>query len=164
MSLNACSSDFVTWQEEVKFNDGRVITVTQKKHVDGGMAREAWLTINLPELSPQPIVWHGHLDPMVLNIYEGKLYVVGMPPTQREFEQLGSPRPPYLGYIWGGGQWKRLQFSEIPVAIYDANMLLEGLPPAHTKLVTLAQKEKNALGGYSWWQKRIDANATGNFY
>src|ERR1017187_6175079 len=86
MNLAACSP-YVTWKEEVKLNDGRVIVVEQKKLVEDEMAREAWLTINLPEFSAEQIVWHEHLSPIVLNIDEGMLYVVGQPPTAREERQ-----------------------------------------------------------------------------
>lgn len=78
--------EYKTWQEEVKLNDGRVIVVTQKKRCTdafkgqnyvGCIDRESWLTINLPEFSVQPIIWHENLNPRVLNIHNGKLYVVG---------------------------------------------------------------------------------------
>src|SRR5271156_2486460 len=81
LSLTACGGpDSITWQEEVKLNDGRVIVVTQKKRCEGAytggnyascITREAWLTIALPEFSSQPMVWHESLDPMVVNIDGG---------------------------------------------------------------------------------------------
>ncbi|WP_061537023.1 hypothetical protein [Collimonas arenae] len=147
-----------------KLNDGRVIVVEQKKRADRGIAREVWLTINLPEFSSQPIVWHEHLDPLVVNIHAGRLYVVGMPPTQREFELLGRPQPSYLAYIWENGTWRRIPFSEIPEAIFDANMFLEGLPLANEKLVTLAQKDPSLLNEYPRWLRRIDPKFIGPFY
>jgi hypothetical protein len=95
-----------TWQEEVQLLDGRVITVTQKRRLEGvytgqefgSIPREAWLTFNLPEFIPQQIVWHENLIPMVLNINNGKLFIVATPWTERELRQYGNPNPDYVGY------------------------------------------------------------------
>ena len=109
---------YVEWQEEVKLNDGRVIVVTQKKKCSEGytgqnwatcIAREAWVTINLPEFSDKPIVWHEHLKANVVNIHNHSLYIVAEPPTGLEFYQYGKPLPPYLGFVcmnWGQSKIK----------------------------------------------------------
>jgi len=56
MSINACSGNTTTWDEEVKLLDGRIIVVTQKRLMQGLLTRDAWLTINLPQISQEPIV------------------------------------------------------------------------------------------------------------
>jgi hypothetical protein len=158
VSINACSKspEFVTWQEEVKLSDGRTIIVTQKKRCEGAytggnyadcIAREAWLTINLPEFSAQPIVWHQHLFAIVVNIHGGRLYVVGCPPTERESKLYGSPKPFYIGFVWDNGLWKRIPFKEIPEEIYDTNMFLEHIPPLGTTYLTIAKKESKEMNG-----------------
>ena len=154
--LTACSKT-VEWKEEVKLNDGRVIVVTQKKRCEGGdytaktgatcIARESWLTINLPEFSDKEIVWHESLDPMVVNIHQGRLYVVGFPPHTVEFRAYGATNPPYFGFIWDNGAWKRIAFSEIPEALYDTNMLIESVPGTKTDLLTLARKNSPEENG-----------------
>ena len=157
--LPACSNNEVTWQEEVKLSDGRMIVVTQKKLMDRGIDREAWLTFSLPEFSKTEILWHESQQPIVLNVHAGKRYVVGLPPTQREFFKYGKPRPPYVPYRWGDGAWQRIPFSEVPEAIYDVNMLIDGIPPKGTKLLTWITKMGPALNGkgtYSHYQKRLD--------
>ena len=68
--------------------------------------------MDLPEFAAIPIVWHQSLSPIVVNIDAGKLYVVGLPPTGREDEMLGRPRPPYIGFVWQGGQWKQIAFEQ----------------------------------------------------
>lgn len=151
LALPSCAgSEHKTWKEEVKLNDGRVIVVTQKKRCSiaytGGnyascIAREAWLAIKLPEFSAQEIVWHESLSPLVLNVHSGRLYVVGEPPTGSEFRTYGKPQPPYVGFVFESGQWKRIPFAEIPEAIYDINMLIEGIPPNELDHLTLAKKE-----------------------
>lgn len=102
--LSACSNT-LAWQEEVQLLDGRVIVVVQKRRYEGAyngqnfgqVPRESWVTFNLPDVSDNKIVWHENIDPQILNIYEGKIYIVGMPHTEREFHQYGSPRPSYVG-------------------------------------------------------------------
>ena len=157
--LPACSNNEVTWQEEVKLNDGRMIVVTQKKFMDRGIDRDAWLTFSLPEFSKTEILWHESQQPIVLNVHAGKLYVVGLPPTQREFYKYGKPRPPYVPYRWENGAWERIPFAEVPEAIYDVNMLIEGIPPKGTKLLTWITKmgpNLNGKGTYDEDQKRLD--------
>lgn len=180
MNLNACSNSFVTWQEEVKLSDGRVITVTQKKQCENiYICREVWLTINLPDISSEPIVWHENLKALVVNVYAGRLYVIGMPPTEREFGMYGRPALPYLGFIWKNSQWNRIPIVEIPEQIYDTNMLMEGTPAGYAEVlklkdvkkallatpttVTIAQKELSVTLGYSRAETRIDPKTTNNF-
>lgn len=159
MNLTACSQTIVTWQEEVKLNDGRVSVVEQKKRSDGRIARESWLTINLLEFSTKPMVWHENLHPMILNIHEGRLYVVGTPPTVREARLYGNPAPPYVGFMWERDSWKRIPFEQIPEAIYPTNMLIENFPPKDTTLLTLVKKGSVEVNGdprYPKDLKRID--------
>jgi hypothetical protein len=176
MSFSACATEFVTWQEEVKLNDGRVIIVTQKKRCESAytgdnvakcIAREAWLTINLPEISAKEIVWNEKLSPRILNIDHGKLYVVGWPPTNLEFRLYEKPRPPYIGFLFEGDKWKRVSFDQIPESIYDTNMLIEGIPPEGTRLLTLDKKGSREVNGdptYCKHQRRIDPTYKSNFH
>lgn len=149
----------LTWQEEVKLLDGRVITVTQKNRIEDRTPREFWLTFKLPEFGSQEIVWHENLMPMVLNIYQHKLYVVGIPATKREFLQYGRPKPPYLGYRYEAGRWQLLSFSEIPEAIYVVNLYFDNMALYRKKHVSLADKaEMMKDDRYMPSVKRIDPN------
>ncbi|MFZ6694099.1 hypothetical protein [Undibacterium sp. SXout20W] len=145
MSINACSGDTTTWDQEVKLLDGRKIVVTQKRLLQGLLTRDAWLTINLPQISQEPIVWHESLYPMVVNIFNGSLYVVAMPSTVRERHRYGDPSPPNIGFRWVASGWQRIPFNEIPEAIYDANMLVSELPPKLPKLLTLDEKNSTKM-------------------
>ena len=155
-SASPKQGEFREWQEEVKLNDGRVIVVTQKKRCEGAytgneyapcIAREAWLTINLFEFSAQPTMWHENLSPRVVNIHNGQLFVVGAFPTQREFKLYGAPQPPYIGFVWRDDSWQRIPFEAIPDAIYDVNMLMEGIPPGGIKYLSIEKKESKAING-----------------
>lgn len=163
--VGGCGSNTLTWTEEVKLLDGRVITVTQKRRYDsvytgsnyGNLPREYWLMFKLSEFGDQEIVWHENLLAQVLNVYQDKLYVVGKASTVAEFRQYGRPNPPYLGYRYEAGKWQLLPFNEIPSEIYDTNLLISNEPPKGAKSVTFAIKMKEmkdeTLGDH---YKRID--------
>lgn len=162
--LGGCGDNTLTWQEEVKLLDGRVITVTQRNRVEEGMPREFWLTIKLPEFSSQEIVWHENLRPTVLNIYKNKLYVVGQPGTIIEYNQYGRLEPMYIGYRYDNAQWVRIPFNEIPGEIYDVNMYPENMAVARLKHVSLEDKIE-IFKDNRWMpsQRRIDPNYRSNF-
>lgn len=139
--LGGCGDNTITWTEEVKLLDGRVITVTQKRRYDEGkMPREFWLTFSLPEFGDQEITWHSDILAQVLNVHQGKIYVVGTTDTEQSIRQYGNPNPPYLGYHYETGQWKRIPFTEIPVVIYDTNLLIANAPPNDAKFVSFEIK------------------------
>jgi hypothetical protein len=174
VTLTACSNT-LSWQEEVKLNDGRLIVVTQKRRCDsaytgGNMAscieREAWLSFSLPEPGGREVEWRENLSPLVLNVHNGKFFIVGTPPTGREFNLYGNPQPPYLGFKLEGTQWKRIPFAEIPVEVYDTNLVIDGMF-VKTKYLTLAEKngpKMNGNPGYPPYFKRIDPSNKSNFH
>ena len=139
-----------SWQEEVKLLDGRVIVVNQKRLFEcayngsnyGGVLRESWLTVKLPETGNQETTWHEKLEPSHLNITDGKLYIVAQPPTTREFDLYNQPIPPYIGYVFENKVWRRIAFNEIPVAIYDTNLSTDSENYIHAGKITLADKAK----------------------
>jgi len=162
--LAGCGNNIITWQEEVKLLDGRVITVTQKRRIEGNIEREAWLTFKLPEFSDKEITWHENLDTMVLNVYQNKLYIVGIPGTIIEYKQYGRPEPKYIGYRFDKAQWTRIPFSEIPVAIYDANMYPENMALARLGKVSISDKDE-IFKDDRWQahQRKIDPNYKSKF-
>lgn len=162
-----CGSNTASWQEEVKLLDGRVITVTQKRRYEGvytgqdvgSVVREAWLTFRLPEFGNQEITWHENLKPRILNLQNGKLYIVGFPPTGLEFEQYGKPKPSYIGFRYEKGKWQHISFAEIPEAIYDTNLWIENVPPNKSGHVSFADKAAEMQDAeLSRVLKRIDPN------
>lgn len=165
--LPACSNN-VTWKEEVKLNDGRVIVITQERKCETAydghstnscLAREAWLRFQAPEFGTKTIQWHEHLHPLILNVHQGEWFIVSIPPTQREFYEYGQPQPGYIGFKLIAGSWKRIAFLEIPISIYDTNLLITTLPPSEKQLLTIAIKESitvNGDPGISKSDRRVD--------
>jgi hypothetical protein len=158
-TLGGCGNNTITWQEDVKLLDGRVITVTQKNRVEEGIPREFWLEFKLPGSTAQEITWHENLMPIVLNMYQNKLYIVGIPFTKREFRQYGNPRPPYLGYRYEEGRWQPIPFKQIPEAIYDVNLYFDNMALEKKQHVSLHDKaEMMKDERYRPYTKRIDPN------
>lgn len=163
--MGGCSLNTTSWTEEVKLLDGRGITITQTRRYEnvytgqnnGTLPREFWVTFKLSEFGDQEMTWHENLEPRVLNVYQGNIYLVGIPFTEREFRQYGSPRPSYLGYRYEAGRWQRITFNEIPEAIYDTNLLIANGPPNGAKFVSFAMKaEEMKDDTLAQYDKRID--------
>jgi hypothetical protein len=147
--IGACEGRKISWHEEVKLSNGKIIVADQQrictKANTGGlssdcMAREAWLTFNLPGFSSAPIKWHEHLIPMVLNISGGKLYLIAYPPSFKEFVDYGAGQHAYFGFVWDGMAWKRISFDDIPASIYDSNMVLNSPPLSRMSYIDLNVK------------------------
>jgi len=69
--------------------------------------------------------------------------------------------PPYYGFLWSDGNWIRIPFHEIPIEIYDGNMLFESIPRERTDCLTLRDKNgagENGNPAYTKEVKRIDPN------
>jgi len=167
-TMSGCAQT-VQWKEDVQFLDGRVMAIVQKKWCRGGdytantgatcLAYDAMITMRLPEFFDGDIIWHEALNPMVINVHAGKLYIVGVPPTSVEFRKYGAVNPPYYAYMWNKNAWVRLSFDAIPIAIYDGNMLIESIPKTRMDHVSLMQKKMEVMGGnYIAPFRRIDPN------
>lgn len=173
MSLSSCSNT-LSWREEVKLADGRTIVVSQERRCASGytggnsaacIEREAWLRLRLPELGVGEITWHENLSPVVLNLRGARFYLVAVAPTAREFAQYGKPKPPYFGFVLEGGAWRRIAFRDIPEAVYDANLVLDGTR-VKAALLTLAAKdgrEFNGDPGYPGYFRRVDPHHVSKF-
>lgn len=164
--VGGCSGDeIISWTEEVKLLDGRVITVTQKRRIDmKRMPREAWLTFKLPEFGDKEIVWHENLETQVLNIYQGKLYLVGYTYGIQEFHQYGNPPSLHVPYEYRDGRWVRTQVSEIPKAIYDTNMYPDNMAIKRLKHVSVSDKlEIFKDDAWMQHQRRVNPSYQSNF-
>src|SRR5450759_1800646 len=154
--VGGCGDNTLTWQEEVKRLEGRVNTDTRERRYEDDMPGEAWLTFKLPEFSNQEIVWHENLEVQVLNMYQGKLYVVGDARGLREVRQYGAD---YVPFRYEAGRWVRIPLSEIPVAVYDTNMYPGNMALDRRKQVSVADKVE-IFKDDRWRpsQRRIDPN------
>ncbi len=147
--LTGCTNT-KSWTEEVLLSDGRIVEVTQKRRCEGDcIERESWLTINLPETDNKDVTWNEKLKPMLINVSNKKLYVVGRPATGREYDLYGRPEPFYLCFRWGDDGWKRIDIHEVPVDIHDANLVIDGALVNVTRLELKYKTRMNSDAGYA---------------
>lgn len=151
------------WREEVQLSDGRIIEIIQKRHYEEGydgngrsrVVRESWLRFTLPETGNREIVWHENLVPMRLDVYEGKPFIVAYPPTGREFDKYGKPKPSYLGFAYDKNQWRRVPYRDIPEIQYDANLVIKWHPPGDVQKITLALKNSKQFNNHPYVDKSL---------
>ena len=139
VTLTACSGTS-SWDEEIRLNDGRTITIEQwRKYAsayDGDkvarLQREARIRFKVPELGNATIEWHERLTPLVLNVHDGRWYLVGFPPTGAEFEYYKWPRHTYVPFRYESGKWQRIPFKELPKEVYQSNLWLGSNAPENS--------------------------------
>ena len=149
-SVVACAPKMVGWHEDVRLSDGRKIVVDRKAKCRSSgyigpancVTAENWLTFDLPEFSPKPIVWHQtRLFAVLLNVDAGKLYAVGYPLTDGDYALLGRPKSPFIAFVWRTDQWQQIPIRDVPSAIYDRNIFIGDALPGGGDYLPLARKE-----------------------
>ncbi len=182
MGISGCETMFLSeeaqatstpirWNEEVRFADGRVIVVRQGRGTsrlyNGNRvvlrATLASLRFVIPEIQSTPIEWSDRFMPLILNVYEGELYVGGSPFLGRHFEEFGRPRSGWVvqRYDPSTQAWVRIPASKTPEPIRKTNLLIDLPPPESFKLVTLEIKASVAYNGNSGIDleiKQLDPN------
>ncbi len=139
MTLTACSGNG-TWDEQIQLSDGRTVTIEQWRRYDNAydgdkmakLQREARIRFKVPELGKDAIEWQERLTPLLLNVHDGKWYIVGFPPTGAEFDHYKWPRHTYVPFRFDNGKWQRIPFKELPKEIYQTNLWLGNNPPENS--------------------------------
>lgn len=151
MTLTACTGSG-TWDEQIQLTDGRTITIEQWRRYDSAydgdkmakLQREARIRFKVPELGKDAIEWQERLTPLLLNVHEGKWYIVGIPPTGAEVEYYKWPRHNYVPFQYDGKNWQRIPFKELPKEIYQSNLWLGNNPPEKSP-ATQADRDSHVL-------------------
>ena len=131
-----CTKKTFEWREEVALHDGGMIVVSWwVRFVPGQpfqyMEGAQRLTFAHPT-THQPVVWRelgkvgSRLQPMLLEVDSGRLYLVGVPPTGTDYDGYGCPVPPYIAWRYDGGTWGRVSLGELPTRFSKANLLGSG--------------------------------------
>lgn len=107
---------FPGWDEEVLLSDGRMLLVhrAQKFNTEGALI-ETVLTFDLPEMGGKQ-TWREHLSPSIVDIYEGRAYVVGHV-THKFAYVYKAPKYGYVAYTYGGSGWQRIPFISLPIQV-----------------------------------------------
>lgn len=122
-----------TWQEEVKFRDGRVITVTRtivwKESRPIGqskdyIAREVTLSF-APGPEQGSTHWRGVREfPLLLDVDTKRHeYIIVTYPGCARYLSAGRPNPPYIQYRLRGGTWTQVEF-DLGLVGTKSNMLV----------------------------------------
>ena len=106
---------FPNWDEEVQLSDGRMIIVhrAHKFNTENALIETA-LTFDLPEMGGKQ-TWREFLYPAIVDVYEGKVYVVGdVRGSLAQFGAYRAPRLLYVAYVFSNGAWQRIPFLDVP--------------------------------------------------
>lgn len=136
VGMSACAKD---WKEEVLLHDGKKIIV--ERSVERGGRHEIGqqppikaqsLTFALPATSER-ITWKSEYSqdlgladfmPMLLDIVQGKAYVVSDPVGVLSYNKWGRPNPPYVIFKYEDNVWKRIPLLELPAEITTPNLIV----------------------------------------
>jgi hypothetical protein len=115
---------FPSWEEEVMLSDGRMIMVNRKQeYIEGYGVKRTWLTFSLPEMGGEQ-TWYEWMYPAIVDVYEGKVYVVGYTPGDKQFRSYLHPRYQLVAYAWSDKKFERIAFISLPSAIRtNANII-----------------------------------------
>lgn len=135
VSMSACSK---SWKEEVQLHDGSKIIV--ERTVDRGGRHEIGqqspikaqsLTFTLPA-THESIAWKSEFSkdvgladfqPLLLDIFQGAVYVVTNPVGCLAYNKWGRPNPPYVVFRYQNKEWKRISLQELPAEIKTPNLI-----------------------------------------
>lgn len=134
MSIAACGkSNDLTWTEDVKLPDGRVLTLTRWVEFNGPYAMgdtptesRQRLEFKHPETG-EIVKWEnakkpGLLDTVGLWLDQGKPMLLGKPAYGDDSHRYNCPNPPYLLFEFEAGKWQSRSLSQIPISQIRANI------------------------------------------
>jgi hypothetical protein len=128
------TSDTFTWREEVALHDGKTVMVTWRVWLVSGelgqrpMGGRQQLTFTHPATG-ESVTWQdpgkvgSRLNPTLLDVDAGRLFLVGLAATGPDYDGFGCPTPPYIVFRYDGGNWIRVPLSELPPRLENANLL-----------------------------------------
>lgn len=146
----------LTWDEEAKLHDGRVIVIKRREATGGGgfpitgMNKRGLTQYYEFCYPPMGLYWKSKADPPyqpeILGIVDGKAYVK-VPIAGFEACMFHDyPATNAIYFVWEGTAWKKIPYEAFPKEVRRTNLLLRpwGNEPEDDVhgLVTVAQKEK----------------------
>lgn len=142
VSMSACAGLFgfggTSWKEEVLLHDGSKIIVSRSVSRGGRHEirqnppiKEQSLTFTLPATNER-VTWKSEYSkdvgladflPMLLDIHQGKAYVVADTVGCLSYNKWGRPNPPYVIFKYDGKAWQRISLPELPAEIKTPNLI-----------------------------------------
>lgn len=127
-----------SWKEEVLLHDGSKIIVERSvkrggRHEIGQQPpiKEQSLIFTLPA-TDEHVTWKSEyskdvgfadLMPMLVDIFQGEVYLVSSPVGCLSYNKWGRPNPPYVVFKYEGKEWKRIPLQELPAEIKTPNLI-----------------------------------------
>jgi hypothetical protein len=141
MNANAGLFGFgsTSWKEEVLLHDRSKIVV--ERSVDRGGRHEIGqkppikaqrLIFKLPTTN-ESVTWKTEFSedigladfkPILLDIVEGKAYLVTTPMGCLAYNKWGRPNPPYVIFKYDSKEWQRITIQELPAEIKAPNLII----------------------------------------
>lgn len=132
---------YPTWEEEVQLSDGRVIVVKQQReYYDNYGTAQSWLTLSLPELGGER-TWHSYLEPMRVDVVEGKVYAFGRPRGDKQVQHYVYPKQYLVAFVWNGTEFVRVPFMSLPTQARSSENIFPCLPPDRSTQLKWPVKE-----------------------
>lgn len=143
VSMNASAGLFglggTSWKEEVLLHNGQKIIVKRSverggRHETGQQPpiKEQSLAFALP-VTNEDVTWKtmfsediglADFKPILLDIVQGKAYIVTTPMGCLSYNKWGRPNPPYVLFKHEGKEWKRIPLQELPAEIKTPNLII----------------------------------------
>jgi hypothetical protein len=132
--LTACdSSDELTWTEDVKLPDGRVITLKRWVEFKGAYAmgdtpNESRQRLEFKHpVTGETVKWEnaedtGMLRTIALLLDNGTPVLLTEPNLGQDFRYFKCPNPPYLLFEYAAGQWRNKPLVQISVRNIRSNI------------------------------------------
>lgn len=153
MSMNADAGLFGfggdSWKEEVLLHDGQKIIIKRfikrgGRHEIGQQPpiKEQSLAFALP-VTNEGVTWEtvfsediglADFKPILLDIVQGKAYIVTTPMGCLSYNKWGRPNPPYVLFKHEGKEWKRIPLHELPDEIRTPNLIISD-PDNESKMI-----------------------------
>jgi hypothetical protein len=132
---------YPSWTEEVRLLDGRVIAVTQtRKYFDKYGTDQSWVTFSLPEMGGAR-TWHSFLVPMRVDVYNGKVYVLGRPRGPKQFQYYNYPKHYIVSFTWSNEAFVRVPLQQVPERIRVEENIYPCVPNPLPEMLTLKVKD-----------------------
>lgn len=139
-SMTACTKT-LSWKEEVQLHNGSIIIIKRFFNLGGYPAIESRERAPLDEtvtfIHPQTgkkIVWKtdfrdsvpeaSDLNLILLDIVKGVPYIATYPTACIAYNKWKRPNPPQILFKYEGEQWKRIDVSEFPIELGNANVIV----------------------------------------
>jgi len=127
-----------SWKEEVLLHDGSKIIASRTverggRHEIGQQPpiKEGSLSFTLPTTG-ESVTWKSEYSqdvgladfmPLLLDMFQGTVYVVSVPVGCLSYNKWGRPNPPYVIFKYDGKAWQRITLQELPAAIKTPNLI-----------------------------------------